>query len=96
MDGFYKLRIDITELPIFDKQTYKRILAFVWIFNAYELLETGQINKDSPFHVQVDSRNQESYKNYMSIKQWKDFIKISNNFNSILPELKDHSIILQL
>jgi len=49
------MRIEITRFPVYDKQTYKRIQAFVWIFNAYELLQTGQINKDSPFHQQVDN-----------------------------------------
>ena len=43
-DEFHRMRIEITRLPIYDKQTYKRIQGFVWIFNAYELLETGRIN----------------------------------------------------
>ena len=89
------MRVQITELPIYDKPTYKRIQAFVWIFNAYQLMETGKIDKDSPFHVQIDPKAESSH-NYMSIKQWKDFIKCHSNFDSILPELKNHSIVSQL
>lgn len=93
---FQKMRIDITFLSVYDKPTYKKIQAFVWIFNAYELMETGQIDPDSPFYVQVDSKEGQSQRNYMSIKQWKDFIKYHEKFNSILPELKNHSIVQQL
>ena len=84
------MRIDITKLPIFDKLTYKRIKAFVWIFNAYELLKTGKIDKDSPFHAQVESKTTP----FMSIKQWNDFIKYHTKYLSIFPELKNHSIVL--
>ena len=70
------MRVKITQLPLYDKATYKRIQAFVWIFNAYELLETGQIDPDSPFFVQTDNRSSpETSSNFMSIKQWKEFIK---------------------
>jgi hypothetical protein len=86
------MRIEITKLSIFDKLTYKRIRAFVWIFNAYELLETGKIDKDSPFHAQVEGQSTP----YMSIKQWNDFIKYHNSYISIFPEIKNHSIVLQL
>ena len=51
LSQFYKKRIEITKLPIYDKLTYKRIRAFVWIFNAYELLATGKIDPDSPFNA---------------------------------------------
>ena len=75
-DQFYEMRVKITQLPLYDKATYKRIQAFVWIFNAYELLETGQIDPDSPFFVQTDNRSSpETSSNFMSIKQWKEFIK---------------------
>ena len=41
IEEFDKMRKQITLLPIFDKATYRKIKAFVWIFNAYDLLETG-------------------------------------------------------
>ena len=84
------MRIDITKLPIYDKGTYKRIRAFVWIFNAYELLDTGKIDSDSPFHAPVERNS------CMSIKQWNDFIKYHNSYSSIFPELKNHSIVVSL
>jgi len=56
------MRTEITRHPIYDKQTFKRIRAFIWIFNAYELIANGSIDKDSPFNTQTDSHV------YMSIK----------------------------
>ena len=90
------MRVDITTLPIYDKPTYKQIKAFVWIFNAYELMETGQIDSESPYYVHVDSKEGQIQRNYMSIKQWKDFINHHEKFGKILPELKNHSIVQQL
>ena len=95
------MRIQITRLPIFDKQTYKKIRAFVWIFDAYKLLHTGYIDKESPFYMQVDSavnlqKIAECDARFMSIKQWTDFIKYHNSYMSIFPELKNHSIVMQL
>ena len=87
------MRVEITLLPIYDKPTFKKIQAFVWIFNAYELLETGQIDPDSPFFVQTESRNQDTTSQFLSIKQWREFIKFHQNYESILPELKNHSIV---
>jgi hypothetical protein len=77
MKKFLEMRIKITRLPIFDKLTYKRIRAFVWIFDAYKLLSSGYIDKESPFYMQVDNSKlkQEGETKYMSTKQWNDFIK---------------------
>lgn len=51
VDAFQHMRLEITRHPIYDKATYRRIQAFVWIFNAYDLLETGIIPENSPFSV---------------------------------------------
>jgi len=59
-EEFYQMRVDITLLPLYDKPTFKKIQAFVWIFNAYELLETGQIDPDSPFYVQTEARSSDN------------------------------------
>ena len=45
----------------------------MWIFDAYKLLHTGYIDKESPFYMQVDSTQnlqkiQESESRFMSIK----------------------------
>jgi len=100
LDQYYQMRADITKLPIYERQTYKRVQAFVWIFNAYDLLATGVIEEDSPFHVQVDQRRSakpsDDTSHFMSIKQWKDFIKQHQSFLSIFPDLGEHSIVQQL
>ena len=49
IEEFDQKRKQITLLPIFDKATYRQIKAFVWIFNAYDLIQTGQIDSESPF-----------------------------------------------
>ena len=51
IDDFDKMRIKITSLPLFDKPTYKKIKAFVWILDAYDLIKTGKIHPDSVFNV---------------------------------------------
>lgn len=62
--------VDLTKLPIFDRPTQKKVQAYVWIFDAYQLLETGKINDNSPFFVQVDQRggSLQQERKYMSIK----------------------------
>lgn len=98
LDEFYRMRADITKQPIYERRAYKRIQAFVWMFNAYELLETGEIDEDSPFHVQGDQRHgakpaAEDATQYMSIKQWRDFIEHHKSFLTIFPELGEHSVV---
>lgn len=102
LDKFYRMRADITKQPIYERRAYRRIQAFVWMFNAYELLDTGEIDEDSPFHVQGDQRrgakppNSDETNRYMSIKQWRDFIEHHRSFLSIFPELAEHSAVQQL
>jgi hypothetical protein len=98
LDDFYQMRADITKQPIYERRAYKRIKAFVWMLNAYELLETGEIDEDSPFHVQGDQRRSskaapEEQTNLLSIKQWRDFIDHHKNYLSIFPELGEHAVV---
>lgn len=98
LDEFYRMRADITKQPIYERKAYKRIQAFVWMFNAYELLETGEIDEDSPFRVQGDQHRgakltSEDSTSYMSIKQWRDFIEHHRSFLTIFPELGEHSVV---
>lgn len=79
----------ITRLPIYDKQTYRKIQAFVWLFNAYDLLEDGNIPMTSPFSIESDNK-------YLSIKQYKDFLKLHKSFAKIYPDLLTHSVVHQL
>jgi len=88
------MRIKITTLPLFDKPTQKKIKAFVWIFDAYDLIKSGQIDAESVFNViNVYQKSKLNDDKYMTIKQWKDFIKHHEKFTGIFPELKNHSII---
>ena len=84
------MRLEITRHPIYDKATYRRIQAFVWIFNAYDLLETGIIPDNSPFSVDQDEGT------FLSIRQYKDFLAKQKMFTSLYPDLMTHSIIHQL
>ena len=89
IDDFDKMRIKITTLPLFDKPTQKKIKAFVWIFDAYDLIKSGQIDPESVFNVINIHQNQKSKQlndeKYMTIKQWKDFIKHHEKFTGLFP-----------